>query len=103
MAAPVSLPAVRPHRARTGAIVGSMAAAVLSAALLSVSGDGGESTPAWWNAVALIAPAALLLTGLLLMVPKPWRRFGVGFVAGVLAAFAVVIGFLTWFLLYTVE
>jgi ABC-type multidrug transport system permease subunit len=78
-----------------------VAAAVLSAALLSVSGDGGESTPAWWNEVALIAPGALLLTGLLLMVSKAWRRFGAGFAAGVLAVFGVVIAFLTWFLFYT--
>ena len=97
MTTPVSLPSVRPHRARTGAAVGSVAAAVLSVVLLSFSGDGGESTPAWWDGVALMAPGALLMTGLLLMVSKAWRRFGAGFHAGVLAVLGVEIAFFAWF------
>jgi hypothetical protein len=74
-----------------------MAAVVLSIALLSFSGDGGESTPSWWDWVALVAPGTLLLTGLLLIVSRAWQRFGVGFVAGVLAVFGVEIAFFVWF------
>jgi hypothetical protein len=87
--APVSPPSVRPHRTRTGAVAGSVAAVVLSIVLLSFSGDGGESTPSLWNWAALVAPGALLLTGLLLMVSRVWRRFGVGFVVAVLAVLGV--------------
>jgi len=84
MTAPVSPPAVRPHLAWTGFV----AAVVLSILRWSVSGVGVESTASYW-----VAPGALVLTGLLLMLSQPWRRFGVAFVAGVLAVVGVETAF----------
>ena len=43
--APVSLPAVRPHRAGTGAVAGSVAAVVVSIVLASVPSDEHGEDP----------------------------------------------------------
>ena len=68
-----------------------MISVVLTIVLLAFQGDEGDidSAPVWWTSV-LLAAAAMLLTGLLLIVSPAWRRFGVGFVAGVMVTVAVV-------------
>jgi len=88
--APVLAPAMRPHRAGTGAVVGFVSTLALTIVLLSFQGDEGDisSAPIWWAFIALAA-VALIVTGLLLIVSRVWRRFGVGFVAGAIVALSV--------------
>ena len=83
-------PAMRPHRALTGSVVGFVSTFALTIVLLFFQGDEGDisSAPIWWSFIALAA-AALLVTGLMLIVSTAWRRFGVGFVAGAIVALPV--------------
>lgn len=99
MAAPVSPPAVRPRRARTGAVAGSVAAVVVSFVLAFIPSDEHGDDPSWLDWAALGALCVLVLTGFLLMVSKAWRRFGLGFVAGVLAVVGAEIVFIVLYFL----
>jgi hypothetical protein len=92
-----------PSRARTGAMVGFATTFVLSFVLLAFEGDEGDisSAPVWWTFILLTA-GALLVTAVLLIVSREWRRFGVGFLLGAIvalpieAALYVVLLILTW-------
>ena len=99
MTAPDSPPAVKPHRARTGAVAGSVAAVVVSIVLASIPADEHGEDPSWWGWAALGALCVLVLTGVLLMGSQAWRRFGLGFVAGVLAVLGAEIALFVLFLL----
>lgn len=87
----VSPPAGRLHRAWTGAVLGFVTSVVLTIVLSSFQGDEGDidSAPVWWTFI-LLTGAAMLLTGLLLIISPAWRRFGVGFVAGAVVPVLVV-------------
>jgi len=81
-----------------------MTTVVLTIVLLSFQGDEGDidSAPVWWSFIILTA-VALGVTGLLLFVSRAWRRFGVGFVVGVLVALPVeaVLYVMLWALAYS--
>jgi hypothetical protein len=79
-----------PSRARTGAMVGFATTFVLSIVLLAFEGNEGDisSAPVWWTFIILTA-VALLLTALLLIRSRQWRRFGVGFLVGSIVALPV--------------
>ena len=71
--------------------MGFVTSVVLTIVLGSFQGDEGDidSAPVWWTFI-LLAAAAMLLTGLLLIVSPAWRRFGVGFLAGAIVPVLVV-------------
>jgi hypothetical protein len=92
-----------PHRARTGAMVGFATTLAMSIVLGAFEGDEGDiaSAPVWWTFILLTA-GALLVTAVLLIVSKEWRRFGFGFLVGAIialpveAALFVLLLMLTW-------
>ena len=57
-----------------------------------------SSPTQWWAWLTVAAASAVSLTGLVLMVSRPWRRFGVGFVAGAIGALIVDAVLLVWLL-----
>jgi hypothetical protein len=67
-----------------GLVVGFATAFGLSAVLALTSGP----TP-WWAWQAVAAAAAVSVAGLLLIASRSRRRFGLGYVAGVVAALVV--------------
>jgi hypothetical protein len=65
----------------------------LSAGLALTSGPTG-----WRGWLAVAAAGTVSLAGVLLVASRRWRRFGLGFVAGVIAALAVDVVLLVWLL-----
>ena len=104
MTLPLPGAATPSRRAWAGALVGFMTTVVLTILLLAFQGDEGDidSAPVWWTFIVLTA-VVVGVTGLLLICSRTWRRFGVGFFAGVLVALPaeVVVYVALWALAYS--